>query len=991
MQRFVKYRKTPYAEMEHRILRFWRDGNVFQTSIQRRPAGKAYVFYDGPPFITGLPHHGTLLSSIIKDVVPRFQTMRGFRVERRWGWDCHGLPAENFVEKKLNLKDKQAVLDHGLEKYVSTCRESMIETGSLWQESIDRIGRWVEFANAYKTMDAGYMESVWWAFKRLYEQDKIYEGEKVLMYCTRCATPVSKFEIAMDNSYQTVTDSSVYVKFKLRPEETAKLIAKINLSATEASEVGDIFFLAWTTTPWTLPANSALAVNKDLDYALIVFGAHCYILASGLVGKVFSDENAQPFNIEPLRIIKGEQLVGLFYQPLFEDLGDQAHRVLAAQYVTTSEGSGVVHLAPAYGEEDYELARQSNLPVVRNIDEHGFYSAGPWQGQSVWKSNEIIVQRLLESEHVLRIVEHQHSYPHCHRCQTRLMYKVHPSWFLNVAEQRSRMLELNDAINWFPEHIKQGRFKAIIESAPDWNISRDRFWATPLPVWRGIDPKTNQPKTIVVGSYAELHELSGQTLDDYHRPWVDEIKFEKDGVLYERIDKVLDCWFESGSMPFAQHHYPFEKEEVLTSNFPADFIVEYVGQVRAWFYYLHVLGVALFDKPAFSNVLVTGTILGADGHKISKSLGNYTDPLELIEKYSADAYRLVLIDSPVLVAEDFLLTDKDIADKQRKLDTLRNSLEFFLLYASADNWRADAQLHRQAPSAPKHILDRWLMARLSQLSQVMSTNLRAYNLPAASKPLLEFIDDLSNWYIRRNRKRFWKSDNDSDKQEAYHSLYFSLWHLAHLIAPLLPFLAEEISLNLAGTEAPSIHLADWPAYSFTDAGLIEDMRRARSYITIGLAQRAAASIKVRQPLARFIITSANENDVQLSQDLQKIILEELNIKALEFRCGTDAGVELDLEVTPELQEEGWVRELVRHIQMLRKNAGLEVENRIDLSLCSKDSALKDAIVRFEDYIKAETLALNLEQGEKVELYEARQEIVLAKDSLVISLRRNLKS
>ena len=383
-----------------------------------------------------------------------------------------------------------------------------------------------------------------------------------------------------------------------------------------------------------------------------------------------------------------------------------------------------------------------------------------------------------------------------------------------------------------------------------------------------------------------------------------------------------------------------KKKEVLTSNFPADFIVEYVGQVRAWFYYLHVLGVALFDKPAFANVIVTGTILGADGQKISKSLGNYTDPLELIEKYSADAYRLVLIDSPVLVGEDFSLTDKDIADKQRKLDTLRNSLEFFLLYASADNWQADAKLHRQAPQAPKHILDRWLMVRLSQLSRVMSANLQAYNLPAASKPLLEFIDDLSNWYIRRNRKRFWKSDNDSDKQEAYHSLYFSLWHLAHLIAPLLPFLAEEISSNLAGAEAPSIHLADWPTYLFADPDLIEDMHRVRNYITLGLAQRAAAGIKVRQPLARFIITGVSENAPQLNEDLQEIILEELNVKALEFRPGTDAEAELDLELTPELKQEGWVRELVRHIQMLRKNTGLEVENRIDLSLCLKNTALK---------------------------------------------------
>ena len=984
MQRFSKYRKLPYAEMEHKILDFWRRENVFQVSVERRPESAAYVFYDGPPFITGLPHTGTLLSSIAKDVVPRFQTMFGRRVERRWGWDCHGLPAENFVEKKLGLKDKKAVLDYGLEKYIVACRESMIETGSLWRESVDRIGRWVEFENAYKTMDAPYMESVWWAFKRLYEKGKIYEGEKVLMYCTRCATPLSKEEIAMDNSYKDVKDPSVYVKFKLRPEEAAKLKAKFKLSADEAAEIGEVSMLAWTTTPWTLPANSALAVNKKLDYALVFFGESCYILASELVGSVFSDENDQPLNIKPVRVFKGSDLVGLFYEPLFEDLGESAHRILPADYVTTSEGSGVVHLAPAYGEEDYELARSAGVPIVRNIDDHGCYDSGPWSGQNIWKANEQVVSHLLASEHILRVTNWRHSYPHCHRCQTRLMYKVHPSWFLDIASQRQRMLELNESIDWFPDHIKHGRFKAIIETAPDWNISRDRFWATPIPVWRGLDPKTGEQKDIVVGSYAELHELSGKKLDDYHRPWVDEIKFEKDGVLYERVDKVLDCWFESGSMPFAQHHYPFERPELMENGFPADFIVEYVGQVRAWFYYLHALGVALFDRPAFTNVIVTGTVLGGDGRKLSKSLGNYTDPLELIERYSADAYRLVLIDSPVLAGEDFSLKDKDVADKQRKLDTLRNCLEFLLLYASADAWQVDPKVHRQPPE-PEHILDRWLLARLSQLTQAMSAGFQAYNLPTATKPLLEFIDDLSNWYVRRNRKRFWKSDNDGDKQAAYHSLYFTLWHLSHLIAPLVPFLAEEIATHLSDDGAPSIHLATWPELTFTDEELLAEMRLARGYVTAGLAQRAEAGIKVRQPLAAVRV--AHRDDGRLKPELEAIILEELNVKALEFQTSTDATVTLDLKLTDELRQEGLAREVVRHIQMLRKSAGLEVENRIDLSLRTQSRILSEAVASFEDYVKAETLARRFEQGATIDLYEeACQEATIDGETLAISLR-----
>ncbi|MYB39965.1 isoleucine--tRNA ligase, partial [Candidatus Saccharibacteria bacterium] len=768
MRKFVKYRKAAYAAMEREILDVWRKGGVFQASVDSRPAEKTYVFYDGPPFITGLPHHGTLLSSIVKDVVPRFKTMQGCRVERRWGWDCHGLPAENYVEKKLALEDKRAVLSYGLEKYITACRESMIQTGSLWEESIDRIGRWVEFQGAYKTMDASYMESVWWAFKRLYETGKVYEGEKVLVYCTRCATPVSKAEVAMDNSYRQVRDPSVYVKFSLPGEVRDAWLKRVGY---DREPVAGLSLLAWTTTPWTLPANTAAAVNPELDYALVVFGEACYILAAESVGRVFTDETGQSLNLAPAGVFKGRELVGLVYEPLFEDRGSGAHRVLGADYVTTEDGSGIVHLAPAYGEEDYELAEAQGVPIVKNIDENGLYEAGPWRGRDAWEANEDIARSLLAEGKVLKLTEFDHSYPHCHRCGTRLMYRAHPSWFFDIGAVREQLLADNQSINWFPDHIKEGRFKAIIETAPDWNLSRDRFWATPLPVWRGVDPASGEEKTIVVGSYDELEELSGRRLEDYHRPWVDEIEFERDGVTYRRVDKVLDCWFESGSMPFAQYHYPFENKEFFDRNFPADFIVEYVGQVRAWFYYLHVIGVALFSKPAFTNVIVTGTILGSDGRKISKSLGNYTDPLELTDKYSADAYRLVLVDSPVLAGEDFSLTDKDVADKQRKLDTLRNTLEFFLLYAAADEWQADPGRH-SSPPEPTNFFDRWLLVRLSELTAELTGGLENYDLPAATRPLQEFIDDLSNWYVRRNRKRFWKTDASADKEAAYHTLYF---------------------------------------------------------------------------------------------------------------------------------------------------------------------------------------------------------------------------
>ena len=985
MRKFTKYRKVAYATMEHEILDFWQQNDVFKASVEQRSQENAYVFYDGPPFITGLPHHGTLLSSIIKDVVPRFQTMRGRRVERRWGWDCHGLPAENFVEGKLNLKDKKAVLDYGLEKYIIACRENMIQTGSLWEESINRVGRWVEFKNAYKTMDAPYMESVWWAFKKLYEKGLIYEGEKVLVYCTRCATPISKAEVAMDNSYQMVSDPSVYVKFKLTSASSASFLEGIGLSDLKNPTVN---LLAWTTTPWTLLANIVLAVNPKIDYALIAFKEDFYILANSLVERVFTNSEGESLNIKSLKTFKGGELNDLKYQPLFGRESEDCQRVLPADYVTTEDGSGIVHVAPAYGEEDYLLAERFKIPIIKNIDDDGFYETGPWRGHNVWRVNEEIAQTLLDEGKVLKIDYVKHSYPHCHRCKTRLMYKAHPSWFLNIESQREKMLVDNQLINWFPEHIKDGRFQSIVETAPDWNISRDRMWATPLPVWRGMDKRTGEEKTIVVGSYEELREFSGQVLRDYHRPWVDEIKFEKEGVLYERVDKVLDCWFESGSMPFAQHHYPFENQAILDKGFPADFIVEYVGQVRTWFYYLHVLGVALFGKPAFSNVIVTGTILGSDGRKISKSLGNYTNPLELIERYSADAYRLVLIDSPVLVGEDFSLTDKDIADKQRKLDTLRNTLEFFLLYATADDWQLDFEKHSQPPEESDNIFDKWLLVKLGGLTQVLTQNLQNYNLPAASRPLLEFIEDLSNWYVRRNRKRFWKAEDSADKQAAYHTLYFSLYHLSHLIAPLCPFLAEEIYRRLNGDQK-SIHLSDWPDFVLEDQDLVEQMRQVRHYIATGLAIRAEKGIKVRQPLARLTITEKDDKLLNLDSEFQAIILEELNLKSLELRVGASASVELDIELGLDLRQEGWVRELVRHIQVLRRTAGLEVENRISLSLSFEDSALTLAFDRFEDYIKSETLALDYVSGLRSKIYDCQKKVELNGVELTISLEKNL--
>src|SRR5665213_2146790 len=749
--KFKKNTRRQPSVYEKDLVQHRKQHKTFEKSVELRPATDAYVFYDGPPFITGTPHIGTLLSSIIKDAVPRYWTMKGKRVERVWGWDCHGLPAEVFTEKKLGIHDRRDIgTKVSLEDYINTCRANMVQTGNEWEDIIDRIGRWVDFQGAYKTMDKDYMESVWWAFKQLYDAGKIYEGEKVLLYCVRDATPISKAEVAMDSSYQDVTDPSVYVKLKLKDSDAS--------------------LLAWTTTPWTLPANTAAAVNADEQYAEVQVGEETFIIAAELVEKVLTDEkhNSVPHTV--LRKYRGKELVGQSYEPLFEDRGHNAHKIWAADYITLEEGTGIVHLAPAYGEEDYWLSKQEGFPLVQNIDDSGFYTEGEWQGQYVWDANKPIAKALHERGVIWKIDYITHSYPHCHRCGTKLMYRAHPSWFMDINGQREEMLQQNASVNWFPEHIKQGRFAKTVESAPDWNISRDRFWATAMPVWKGTD-KSGKEHIKVVGSYAELKEISGIELEEYHRPWIDDVAFTIDGVEYKRIDKVLDCWFESGSMPFAQFHYPFENIDKFEQNFPGDFIAEYVAQVRAWFYYMHALSVGLFDTKAFNNVVVTGTLAGNDGRKMSKSFGNYTDPNELMDKYSADALRFFLLSSPVLNGEDAVLQDKDVADTSRKLSMVWNMYDFFTLYADVDGWEWDGSLADPTPDLTNP-LDHWIVSRVHQLGSEVDAHMQRYDLPNALKPILPFIDDASNWYVRRSRKRFWKSDNDGDKAAAYRTLHY---------------------------------------------------------------------------------------------------------------------------------------------------------------------------------------------------------------------------
>jgi isoleucyl-tRNA synthetase len=918
-------------EYEKALIEYWKKNNIFEKSIERRSAENSYVFYDGPPFITGVPHHGTLLSSIVKDAVPRYWTMKGKRVERVWGWDCHGLPAEVFTEKKLGIHDRRDIgTKISLEEYITTARDNMVQTSSLWNDTIDRIGRWVDMDRAYKTMDKEYMESIWWAFKELHSKGKIYEGERVLMYCTRDATPLSKAEVTMDaGAYQDVTDPSVYVKFRLNDGST---------------------LLAWTTTPWTLPANTAVAVNKDLHYVEVELGSEKFIIAKELVQKVLTDEKHQSLDYTVVRELKGSELVGKTYEPLFDDRGKGAHKVWAADYVSAEDGSGIVHIAPAYGEEDFALAQEQSIPVVHVIDENGLYTETQWHGQNVWECNKAIAKALLERGVVWKIDYFRHPYPHCHRCGTRLMYRAHPSWFFNVQDQKQLMLDKNDEqINWFPEHLKHGRFEKNIEQAPDWNLSRDRFWATAMPVWEGTDNNGNK-KQIVVGSYGELKDLSGVELDDYHRPWVDEIEFDKDGVHYKRIEKVLDGWFESGSMPFAQFHYPFENKEKFDANFPGDFIVEYIGQVRAWFYYMHVVSIGLFGESSFRNVITTGTLAGNDGRKMSKSYGNFTDPNELMDTFGADSLRFLLMSSPVLSGEDFALQDKDVGNVARKLSMIWNMYDFFSMYAEVDGWEFDPD--KQFSLNPEDLinpLDKWVVSRVHQLNEHVTKHMDDYNLPVTLSEFLPFIEDASNWYVRRSRRRFWKSDDDSDKSDAYRTLHYVLMKLSVIIAPFAPFLAEELYQKLGGG-SESVHLLDWPTNYTKDEKVLTEMATVREYVNQALSLRATQRIKIRQPLASVSVPSVGE-----VINFEDILKDELNVK--EVLHGKE--LSLDFELTPALKREGYIREVIRHVQAARKDAGLKVDDRILLTLQTGSADLLEAISEHVDVIKQETLAVEL--------------------------------
>ncbi len=997
-------------EYEKALVEQWKRNDTFHKSVELRDPANSYVFYDGPPFITGVPHHGTLLSSIIKDAVPRYWTMQGKRVERRWGWDCHGLPAENFVEKQLGITDRRQIiadpnqkppLDRDgnalptitLEKYIETARDSMIANSETWEGVIDRVGRWVDFKGAYRTMNHDYMESVWWAFKQLYQAGKIYEGEKVLMYDTRFATPVSKAEVTMDNdAYQTVTDPSAFVRFKLRSGEASK-----------AGLPDDAAILAWTTTPWTLPANLMLAVSSEMTYCLVNCGNEHFVVAKSCLEQTFQDEKHQPIAYTVAQEFTGDKLVGLKYQPL--DTGStwpddsKVHQIYAADFVSSDSGTGIVHIAPAYGEDDFKLAQSLGIKAFHVIDDNGYYMDTNYKGREVWSNNKFVAKDLAEKGVIWQIRYIQHEYPFNPRSKQRIMYRAIPSWFFDVQGSKPVLFEQNENINWFPAHLKHGRFMKNIEQAPDWNLSRDRFWASAMPVWKG-----DQGTVIVVGSYDELYKLSGKRLKDYHRPWIDQIKIyadkldEKtrqaygmhDGEVFTRIDKVLDCWFESGSMPFAQLHYPFENKDKFERNYPADFIVEYIGQVRAWFYYVHVVNTTLAEigafgkerqqsdhKNAYKNVITTGVVAGNDGRKMSKSLGNYTDPNVLMDQYSADSLRFLLLSSPLLNGEDFALLDKDVSDVARKLAMVWNMYDFFTTYASVDGWEYNGGAVPEIDlAALQNPLDRWIVSRVHELSAHIEEFMNGYNIPDALSAVMPFLDDASNWYVRRSRRRFWKSEDDTDKNQAYQTIHYVLVRLSMVLAPFVPFLADELYQKLTGGE--SVHLLDWPHNNPVDDKVLADMARTRNLINQCLALRmrkndttGEVQVKIRQPLA-FASYSGKRLDLYYEQ----IMRDELNVKRINWiedlrdytsdACAVpvkiddpdsrQAWVEISKELTPELRREGLSREVIRVVQKARKDAGLNVDDRITLNVTTKDSELAQALAEWQAAIQKETLA-----------------------------------
>ncbi len=1108
------------AKREEEILAFWKDKNIFEKSLEKDAPEGEFVFYDGPPFATGLPHPGSLLSSVVKDVVGRYKTMRGYRVPRRWGWDCHGLPIENMIEKKLDLKTKKDIEELGIDKFNEEAKSTVLTYVDEWKEYVERIGRWVDFDNSYKTMDNTYMESVWWALKKIHDDGRLYEGKKVLMYCPRCETPLSKAEIAMDNSYKDVTDEAVFVKFKLKTGQ------KIGEFETDENT----YILAWTTTPWTLPGNVALAVGEDVEYVVVKKEKEIFILAKERVESVLKD-----IDFDIIETVKGKDLVGLSYEPLYkiekaEKLkSEKAWTVISADFVTTEDGTGVVHIAPMYGEDDYNLGLENDLPVVPILDATGIYNEDAPElvkGMYHKKGGRYITEDLEKRGLLFAKHKYEHSYPHCYRCGTALIYNALSSWFIDIQSVKERLLEANEEINWYPSHLKHGRFQNIVKTAPDWTISRNRFWASPLPIW-----KNDNDKVFVIGSLEELKEKTkksgnkyifirhgeadsnvehiissltgnehhltengkeqikevakklkeekitkiiasplvrtyesaemiadeigydkekiekedrfmewqlgdfngkkvselknvcesyedrftkgcgtgetlsemksrigealyeleekyenevilvvgheytlwlaecvarGATVDecieirgekddfvknaeirnidfvplphnknyelDLHRPYIDDLKLvDEDGNKLTRIPEVVDCWVESGSMPFASEHYPHENKKLVKRRYPGDFIAEYIAQTRTWFYYMHALGVLLFNAPSFKNCVTTGTLLASDGSKISKSKNNFTDPRDNIDIYGADAMRFYMLSSVVMSAEDVAFKDEDLKEvHNRFINMFWNSYKFFKMNVD------DVQKYNDKDFAGNNVLDKWILARLNNLISEMTKEMDGYDTVRTLRNAREFMSDFSQWYIRRSRSRF-KSENKEDVKDAIVTTKKVLLTFSKLIAPFSPYIAESVYLGCAG-EKESVHLDEWPKCSDDKhEDLISDMDEVRRISSIILEVRQREGIKVRQPLAKVTVSG---EQLKGKEDLINVLLDEVNIKQMEFNDKQKDEIVVDTEITDELKLEGSVRDVIRFVQNIRKKNKLVQQDDVKLLIKTDDEGKK---------------------------------------------------
>lgn len=951
--------KNPFSVMEEDVLEFWKKAEIFEKSVKKEAPKGDYVFYDGPPFITGMPHYATLLPSIAKDMVPRYFTMKGYRVERVWGWDCHGLPAENKVEKELGLRNKQDIETLGVDKFVAACRDYVKSGSEQWEWYITRIARWVDMKNSYKTMDLNFMESVMWAFKNLYNQGLIYEGYRSSLHCPRCATPLSKFEITMDaGSYREVKDISAVIKFRLKPVS--------NIPEFVGREVK---VLAWTTTPWTLVGNLALAAGRDIEYVLAEVNSNDKASAFYVVADDRFEEVLGDLNPKKIKKIKGLDLIGLEYEPLF-DLGndkikqnENVFKIYGGDFVNLDEGTGIVHIAPNFGEDDFNLGKENGLPVIDLMNEMGIYTenAGQWQGLYFKKAGAKVLEVL--SDKLFIQYEYTHSYPFCYRCETPLIYKTQKAWYLKIDEIRLKMLKNNKRINWVPEHFGEGRFKNNIETAPDWCLSRSRYWGSPIPVWKCEDC----PEIKVPGSIDELEKLSGQAVTDLHRPEIDSHVFrcDKCGGNMKRVKEVLDCWFESGSMPFAQFHYPFEREKEWKNLFPADFIIEYTGQLRGWFYYLHVLSNALFSEEAFKNVIVSGVLAGTDGRKMSKSFGNYPDPRITLNKYGADALRMYFMSSSIMTGDDANMNEKDVQDALRKnVMLLWNVVKFYEMFA-ADYRTAEGLSPSSSEEMPEltHILDKWIISRLHQLIEEVSLGLENYDLPKAARVVQPFIEDLSTWYLRRSRDRF-KSEDKTERQAAIEVMRHVLLCVSKVIAPLMPFIAEQVWQKVSAynflNEEKSVHLESWIEAGKVDKQIILEMEATRKIVEIALSKRDEAGIKVRQPLKRIIVQAPK--DVSIKNAYIELIKDEVNIKEVEFKGnGVEIKVELDTTLTDELIQEGMKRELVRSINNMRKDAGLTINDRIAIFWEGGDS-IRKVVKNFRTDLLRDTLAEEIKEG-----------------------------